>query len=105
MSRTGLAPAGVAALLLVASPVVASPAVAADLSVSPRVGRAQVRPHCGPCGCWRVTYVYHRVLESTYGRSFDPRNDDQTEPHYYFGRVHAFPRYFVDGVPVDPGSC
>jgi hypothetical protein len=36
-------------------------------------------------------------LESTYGTAFDPRNDDQTEPHYYWGRVRAYPRYFVDG--------
>jgi hypothetical protein len=49
--------------------------------------------------------VYHRTLESTYGLGFDPRNYNQTEPHYYFGRVRAFPRYFVDGVPVDPGPC
>jgi hypothetical protein len=43
-------------------------------------------------------------MESTYGLNFDPRNDDQTVPHYYFGRVRAYPRYFVDGVPA-PGSC
>jgi len=59
---------------------------------------------CGPCGCLSVTYVYHSELRSTYGLSFDPRNYDQTEPHYYFGPVRAYPRYFVDGLPV-PGSC
>jgi hypothetical protein len=101
MARTGLAPAGVAALLLLASP-----AAAADLNVPPRVAGAYARPHCGPCGCWRVTYVYHRTLESTYGLGFDPRNYDQTEPHYYLGRVRAYPRYYVDGVPwAGPGSC
>jgi hypothetical protein len=100
MSRTVLAPAGLAALLLAAAP-----AAAADLRVPPRVAGAHVWPRCGPCGCLQVRYVYHRTLESTYGLSFDPRNYDQTEPHYYLGRVRAYPRYFVDGVPIDPGPC
>jgi hypothetical protein len=81
-----------------------SPVVAADLSVPPIVAPASVQSYCGPCGCLRVTYVHHRSMESTYGLNFDPRNDDQTVPHYYFGRVRAYPRYFVDGVP-GPGSC
>jgi hypothetical protein len=65
-----------------------------------------VRPaYCGPCGCLQVTYVYHRELLSTYGTGFDPRNYDTTQPHYYFSRsVHAYPRYFVDGVSV-PDQC
>jgi len=65
---------------------------------------AQVRHHaarcCGPCGCLHVSYVYHRELRSTYGLSFDPRNFDQTEPYYHFGRVRAYPRYWVGGEPV-----
>jgi hypothetical protein len=81
-----------------------SPVVAADLSVPPTVAPAGVQSYCGPCGCLQVTHVYHRSMESTYGLNFDPRNDDQTVPHYYFGRVRAYPRYVVDGVPA-PGSC
>ena len=75
---------------------------AADLQTPPRA----VRPaYCGPCGCLQVAYVYHRALLSTYGTGFDPRNYDATEPHYYFSRtMHAYPRYFVDGVPV-PDQC
>jgi hypothetical protein len=60
--------------------------------------------YCGPCGCLTVTYEYHRQLRSTYGLGFDPRNYDTTQPHYYFGAMHAYPRYFVDGQPT-PGSC
>jgi hypothetical protein len=51
---------------------------------------------CGCCGCLGVTYDYHRELRSTYGAHFDPRNYDQTEPHYYFGSVRAYPRYWTD---------
>ena len=44
-----------------------SPVVAADLSVPPVVAPAS---YCGPCGCLRVTYVYHRSMELTYGAQF-----------------------------------
>lgn len=82
------------------------PAVAADRPLPPPVVQAPVSSNCGPCGCLQVGYDHHRVLESTYGTAFDPRNDDQTEPHYYWGRVRAYPRYFVDGIPVGvPGWC
>jgi hypothetical protein len=54
----------------------------------------------GPCGCPHVSYVFHRELRSTYGLSFDPRNFDQTEPYYHFGRLRAYPRYWVDAEPV-----
>jgi hypothetical protein len=53
-------------------------------------------PSCGCCGCLGVTYDYHRELRSTYGAHFDPRNYDQTEPHYHFGRVRAYPHYWTD---------
>lgn len=59
---------------------------------------------CGPCGCLQATYVHHPELRSTYGLNFDPRNYDTTEPHFYLGPVRAYPRYFVDGVPVG-GAC
>ena len=72
---------------------------AADLNIPPRVGAAHGPPQCGPCGCLRVTYVYHRSLEATDGVGFDPRNYDETEPHHYFGRVRAYPRYFIEGGP------
>ena len=55
---------------------------------------------CGPWGCLRLSYVFHRELRTTYGTGFDPRNFDQTEPHYYFGLVRAYPRYWVDVEPV-----
>jgi hypothetical protein len=77
---------------------------AADLNVPPQVASAHLSPHCGPCGCLRVTHVYHRSMESTYGVEFDPRNYDQTEPHFYFGRLRAYPRYFVEG-GLGPGPC
>jgi hypothetical protein len=54
----------------------------------------------GPCGCLHVSYVFHRELRSTYGLSFDPRNFDQTEPYYHFGRLRAYPRYWVEAEPV-----
>lgn len=74
---------------------------AADLRARISVAR---HPHiharyCGPCGCLGVAYVYHRELESTYGLGFDPRNYDTTEPHFYWGRMRAWPRYFVEAGP------
>jgi len=60
--------------------------------------------YCDPCGCLRVAYTYYPELCSTYGLSFDPRNYDTTEPRYYFGRVRAYPRYYIDGL-VAHGSC
>jgi hypothetical protein len=73
---------------------------AADLGVAPQAGA----PVCPPCGCLTVSYVYHPELRSTYGTGFDPRNYDETQPRYYFGPVRAYPRFFVDGVPV-PHQC
>jgi len=69
-------------------------ATAAELAVppAPRLQHAE----CGPCGCVHVTYDYHRELRSTYGISFDPRNFDQTQPYYYFGRVRAYPRFWCN---------
>jgi hypothetical protein len=75
-----------------------SPAPAADLPVlAPAQHAAR---WCGPCGCLHRTFVYHRELRTTYGIGFDPRNYDMTEPHYYYGPVRAYPRYWVsaDGV-------
>ena len=84
---------------LLAAPVFT---VAAEL-LPPAV--AHVRHHhaatrYGLCGCLHVSYVFHRELRSTYGLRFDPRNFDETEPHYYFGPVRAYPRYWVDAEPV-----
>jgi hypothetical protein len=46
------------------------------------------------CGCLIMTYDYHRELKYTYGPYVDPRSFDQTEPHYYYGAVKAYPRYW-----------
>lgn len=46
------------------------------------------------CGCWHVTWVYHRELRYTYGWGFDPRSYDMTEPHYYLGAMKAYPRFW-----------
>jgi hypothetical protein len=98
MSRTMVALGGIVSAMVLSLP---GPLGAADL-----LAPAQAARDCGPCGCLSVTYVYHRDLQSTYGLGFDPRNYDQTQPRYYFGRMHAYPRYFVDGVPVPaPGAC
>jgi hypothetical protein len=87
-----MAAAGLLALMLPSS------LRAADLGIpSPQVA---VPANCGPCGCLTETFVYHRQLETTYGLSYDPRNYDTTEPHYYFGPIRRYPRYFVDGIPV-----
>jgi hypothetical protein len=101
MCRSMLGLVGVMTALLLTSP---SPLRAAELSVPGSGAYVNSPPNCGPCGCLTVKYVYHRVVESTYGAGFDPRNFDTTEPHYYLGPVHRFPRYFVDGVPVG-GPC
>lgn len=79
---------------------------AAELPTPSTVGHAHIRAasYCEPCGCLSVVYVYHRELRSTYGLSFDPRNYDATAPHFYFGRMRAYPQYFVDGLPLS-GSC
>ena len=55
---------------------------------------------CGPCGCLHVSYVHHRELRSTYGTGLDPRNFDETQPHYYYGRIRAYPRYWVAAEPI-----
>lgn len=78
------------------------PAGAADMTMPGGIVRGPL--DCGPCGCLTITYVHHRELRSTYGIGFDPRNFDETEPHYYFGAMRAFPRYYVGGVPV-PHQC
>jgi hypothetical protein len=70
---------------------------AADLGVAPL---RSAGAWCGPCGCLRVSYNYHRDLRSTYGIGFDPRTYDQTEPHYFHGAVRAYPRYWVCGDPL-----
>ena len=74
-------------------PVMVSSATAADLPVPPH--RSAGAHWCGPCGCLHVSYVHHRELRSTYGIGFDPRNYDGTEPHYFFGPMRAYPRYWV----------
>jgi hypothetical protein len=69
-----------------------APICAAELQLLPPPARVRQAAECGPCGCVRVTYDYHRELRSTYGVSFDPRNFDQTQPYYYFGPVRVLVR-------------
>ena len=68
-------------------------AAAADLPIPTKSARAT--GWCGPCGCLHVTYTRHRELLTTYGTGFDPRNYDTQEPHYFYGAVRAYPRYWV----------
>jgi hypothetical protein len=83
-------------LVLLSGATLVQPVLGADY---PRAKRTYARGpqtvYCGCCGCLGVTYDYHRELRSTYGTKFDPRNFDQTEPYYYFGRVRAYPRFWV----------
>ena len=80
-------------ILAVAAGVPVSSAVAADLAVP--AYRSAGAHWCGSCGCLHTSYVHHRELRSTYGIAMDPRNNDGTEPYYYFGPVRAYPRYWV----------
>jgi hypothetical protein len=90
-------------LALAGAFTVPSLALAADLTVA-KAAEASAEPPCGPCGCLTVTYVRHRELRSTYGAGFDPRNFDTAEPHYFFGAMKEYPRYYVDGAPI-PHQC
>jgi hypothetical protein len=70
---------------------------AADAALRREAVRSSVVKHCEDiCGCWYTTYVHHRALLATYGAGFDPSNYDFTEPHYFFGRERAYPRYSRD---------
>jgi hypothetical protein len=84
-------------LLVTGAIAVTAPVFAAELlpPAGVRVHHQRVGPGCGPCGCLRVTYIYHRDIRTTYGTGFDPRNFDQTEPYFYPGPVRAYPRYWV----------
>jgi hypothetical protein len=68
-----------------------SPATAAELSTLPRIRYASPWCYC----CLHVSYVRHRELRTTYGIGFDPRNYDTTQPHYYYGPMRTYPRYWV----------
>jgi hypothetical protein len=91
-------------IVLAALQAASTQSQAAAKSASMRVTPGHLRAHCGPCGCLYVGYVYHRELRSSYGLTFDPRNYDTTEPHYFFGPLRAYPRYFIDAW-IAPGTC
>ena len=97
MSKT-LAPALLVGIAIAAGAAgMPSFARAADLQV---VGPAHYATRwCGCCGCLHESYVRHRELRTTYGIGFDPRNYDTQEPHYYFGPVRSYPRYWVSAGP------
>ena len=77
-------------------------AFAAELlpSAGLKVRYHHAAPTCGPCGCLHVSYVYHREILTTYGTGIDPRNYDETQPHFYQGRMRAYPRYWVSADPA-----
>jgi hypothetical protein len=82
-------------VLTISLSAIAMSAYAADREVAIRE-RLPPLARCGCCGCLHTLYDYHRELRSTYGAHMDPRNYDMTEPHYHFGRMHAYPRYYSD---------
>jgi hypothetical protein len=103
MSRGVISALVVGMVTVAGPPAVPISAAAAELLPAPAAPHVRYRhaaPCCGPCGCLHVSYVYHRELRSTYGTGFDPRNFDQTQPYYYFGRVQAYPRYWVSVEPL-----
>jgi hypothetical protein len=73
-------------------------ALGAELQIPPASHAHQYREasSCGPCGCLHVTWTYHRVLLSTYGVGFDPRNFDTTQPFFYYGAVRAYPHFWCE---------
>jgi hypothetical protein len=81
---------------------ISASAVAAELPPPEvtHVHHQRAVPYCGPCGCLRVSYVYHRQLQPTYGLRFDPRNFDQTQPYYHLGPSRAYPRYWIVADPM-----
>lgn len=82
--------------IMVGLPLASTAASAADMAIPP-AAKAREADSCGPCGCLQVTWESHRVMESTYGTGFDPRNFDTTQPYFYLGRVKAYPNYWCDG--------
>lgn len=97
MSKLSLALAA-SVLILMSSGLVGAAELPLPNGHAVAAGRAPAE--CGPCGCLQVTYEYHRDIQTTYGLGFDPRNYDTTEPHFYLGRLKAYPRYWVDGMPA-----
>lgn len=96
MSKPIISALVVGIVAVVGAPVMPSSSTAADLRPPARHAACW----CGPCGCLHVSYVRHRELRSTYGIGFDPRNYDQTEPHYFLGPMRAYPRYWVAANPA-----
>ena len=83
-------------MAIIAFPVVAS---ADGIDARPRhhyhrVGPAPIYHYEDRCGCLNVTYDYHRELKLTYGSQVDPRGYDETEPHFYYGAMKAYPRFW-----------
>ncbi|MGB6731201.1 MAG: hypothetical protein WBE84_08580, partial [Xanthobacteraceae bacterium] len=84
----------VGAMIVFGLPAVS--AFAADMQIPPAAKADRDAAACGPCGCLHVSWNRHRVLESTYGLAFDPRNFDQTEPYYYYGPMRAYPTFWCE---------
>jgi hypothetical protein len=73
-------------------------ALGAELQIPPAAHARQYQQaiSCGPCGCLHVTWTYHRVLLSTYGLGFDPRNFDTTQPFFHYGALRAYPHFWCE---------
>jgi hypothetical protein len=102
MSKSILALVAVVALCNVGLPVEVINAAERDVPRRVAERHRPPEPYCGCCGCLYVTYDYHRELRSTYGTKIDPRNFDQTEPYYHFGRVRAYPQFWNDRGWIEP---
>jgi len=102
MSKSLIGAVAIGLMAVAAVPAMPNFAAAAELPLpAPTVRAHHAACWCGPCGCLHVTHVRHRELLTTYGIRFDPRNYDETEPHYYFGPVRAYARYWVEPDPVE----
>ena len=82
---------GLVVTACVTPPISAAAAELPLLTPILHVRHVHAASRCGPCGCLHVSYVHHRELRSTYGTGLDPRNFDETQPHYYYGPDTSLP--------------
>ncbi len=80
-------------LYLVAGLLAGSTGVWAADSAIPVQRAAEIARGSCRCGHMQVIYVRHRELRATYGKSFDPRDYDRSEPRYFFGGYRHYARF------------